>query len=219
VVGGAGFYLKALLEGLFPGPARDENVRVSLLARESRRAGFLHRALSRMDVTAAARIHPNDKNKLIRALEVCLSARSPMTQLFEQGRDPLTGFAPLKIALDPPRSGLYYKLDQRCYRMLEAGLIQEISLLLLSGISPLSKPFESIGYKEMLAFLQGQMDLPAALEMMRRDTRRYAKRQLTWFRRESHVHWMTGFGTDHSLRDSVINMLVKYLQNIDSCVE
>jgi tRNA dimethylallyltransferase len=217
VVGGAGFYLKALLEGLFPGPARDESVRLDLLGRESRRAGFLHRALARMDAAAAARIHPNDKNKLIRALEVCLAARSPMTRLFEQGRDPLTGFVPIKVALDPPRSDLYYKLDRRCYRMLEAGLIQEVSLLLLSGISPLSKPFESIGYKEMLAFLQGRMDLAAALELMRRDTRRYAKRQLTWFRRESHVHWMTGFGTDKGLRDSVIDMLVKYLQNLDAC--
>lgn len=212
VVGGAGFYLKALIEGLFPGPERDEQMRAGLMARESRRAGFLYRALSRFDPAAARRIHPNDANKLIRALEVSLTARTPMTELFEQGRDPLTSFAPLRIGLDSPRPALYHKLDQRCYSMLQDGLISEIAILLLSGISRRVKPFESIGYKEMLAFLNGDMGLGPALELMRRDTRRYAKRQMTWFRREPEVRWVTGFGTDSQVRDSAADIVAHYLQ-------
>jgi tRNA dimethylallyltransferase len=215
VVGGTGFYVRALLEGLFPGPPRHPALRERLGTIEERRAGFLHRALSRFDLEAAARIHANDRNKLIRALEVCLAARQPMTALFEEGRDPLTGFAPVRVALDPPRSDLYHKLDRRCLHMLEAGLIQEIVLLLLAGISSDSKPFESIGYKESLGFLHGDLTLPAALDLMRRNTRRYAKRQLTWFRKEPNVQWMCGFGTDPEVRRSVLNMLVKYLHNLE----
>jgi tRNA dimethylallyltransferase len=214
VVGGNGFYVRALLEGLFPGPTRDQDLRQRLLAKELRRAGFLHRALSRFDPTAAARIHRNDKNKTLRALEVCLTANRPMSKLFEQGRDPLTGFNAFKIVVDPPRPELHDKLNRRCLSMLEGGLIQEIALLLLGGISPLSKPFESIGYKEVLSHLHGQIDMTEALELMRRDTRRYAKRQLTWFRSESNAHWVTGFGTDLEVRSSVMNMLVNYMQSL-----
>ena len=215
VAGGTGFYVRALIEGLFPGPARDDNLRARLAAREQRHPGFLHRALRRFDPATAARIHANDRNKLIRALEVCLAARRPMSRLFEQGRDALTGYKPFKIVLDPPRDGLYHKLDRRCHYMLEAGLIQEIALLLLSGISSHAKPFESIGYKEIVQFLRGESDLIMALELMRRDTRRYAKRQLTWFRRESEAVWVNGFGTDEQVSRSVINMLVNYLQNLE----
>jgi tRNA dimethylallyltransferase len=214
VVGGTGFYVRALIDGLFSGPARDQNLRERLLGKERRRAGFLHRVLSRFDPQAGARIHPNDKNKTLRALEVCLAAQRPISQLFAAGRDCLIGFEPFKVVLDPPRSELHYKLDRRCLSMLEGGLIQEISLLLLSGISQQLKPFESIGYKEILSFLSGQAELKTALERMRRDTRRYAKRQQTWFRRESNAHWVTGFGTDSSVRSSVMNMLVNYMQNI-----
>lgn len=215
VVGGTGFYLRALLDGLFPGPARDERLRRGLLGREERRAGFLHRALAHFDPAAAARIHPNDKNKTLRALEVCLTASSPMSNLFELGRDPLTGYDPFKIVLDPPRSELHHKLNRRCLAMLEAGLIGEIALLLLSGISPELKPFESIGYKEILSSLQGETEVTEALELMRRNTRRYAKRQLTWFRSESQGHWVCGFGTDPQVSGSVLNMLVNYMQNLE----
>jgi tRNA dimethylallyltransferase len=215
VVGGTGFYARALLDGLFEGPPRDEQLRRSLTAREQRRAGFLHRALSRFDPAAAQRIHSNDHNKLIRALEVCLAARRPITALFEEGRNALVGFEPLKLVLNPPRDDLYYKLDQRCRAMLEGGLISEIRQIISGGISSLSKPFESIGYKEGLAYVQGVLSYDAALESMQRSTRRYAKRQLTWFRRETGAVWLAAFGTDPEVRGSAFEMLVKYLQNLE----
>ena len=177
VVGGTGFYVRALIDGLFQGPARDPDLRHRLLEKETRRAGFLHRALTRFDAKAAARIHPNDKNKTLRALEVCFTTSSPMSDLFDQGRDRLTGYDVFKVVLDPPRAELHYKLNRRCMVMLEEGLIQEISMLLISEVSPESKPFESIGYKEILSYLQGISSLSDALELMQRDTRRYAKRQ------------------------------------------
>ncbi len=212
VTGGTGFYARALLEGLFSGPPRDDRLRQRLLRIERRRSGFLHRALARFDRTAALRIHRNDSNKLIRAIEVCVAARRPMSELFQQGRDALTGFHAIKIILDPPRPQLHQHLDTRCRRMLEHGLVHEIALLLLSGVSPQWKPFEAIGYKEVLRFLLGDLSLPDALDLMQRDTRRYAKRQLTWFRREIDALWVTGFGTDLETRRSVITRLVNYTQ-------
>lgn len=212
VAGGTGFYARALLEGLFAGPSRDDELRARLSAIEERRPGFLHRALGRYDRAAAHRIHPNDKKKVTRALEVCLAARRPISELFEEGRDRLTDYRWLKLVLNPSRADLYYKLDQRCSRMLEAGLIDEVIGLLRRGVSPQAKPFEAIGYKETLRFVQGDLTLDEALEQMRRDTRRYAKRQLTWFRRDSDARWLSGFGTESQIRDSAMNMLAKFLQ-------
>jgi tRNA dimethylallyltransferase len=212
VAGGTGFYARALLEGLFEGPSRDDEQRRDLSDRERRRTGFLHRALSRLDPTAAARIHPNDHKKLIRALEVCLLARRPMSALLRGGRTPLAGFKALKLILNPPRTELQHKLNERCAHMLEGGLIEEVKHLLSTGISSHSKPFESIGYKEVLGFLSGALSREEALVLMQRDTRRYAKRQLTWFRREAGAHWLSGFGSDPEVRSSAMNMLVKFLQ-------
>lgn len=215
VVGGTGFYLRAMLEGLFSGPERNEALRARLGRIESRRPGFLHRALSRLDPPAAGRIHANDRNKLVRALEVCVASKRPMSEMFAEGREALTGYHTLKIVLAPPRAELHHKLDRRCHAMLEAGLIQEVSLLLVSGIPPGCKPFESIGYKEVLAFLTGALALPAALELMQRDTRRYSKRQLTWFRREAEARWVSGFGTDPGVVSSVFEMLVNFRKNLE----
>jgi tRNA dimethylallyltransferase len=212
VAGGTGFYVRALLDGLFEGPSRDPDIRARLSSIEARRTGFLHRALRVYDPASAQRIHENDANKLIRALEVCLAARAPMTELFRKGRDPLTGFRYLKFTLNPPREALYYKLNERCRRMLEGGLIEEIQRLFGKGIRPDSKPFESIGYKESLQLVQGSLSSAEALDLMQRNTRRYAKRQLTWFRRESGAVWLDGFGSDDTIRSSAFDMLVKSLQ-------
>jgi tRNA dimethylallyltransferase len=207
VVGGTGFYLRALLEGLFSGPERDPALRIELAARESRRTGFLHRALLRFDPPAAARIHRNDSKKLIRALEVCLSARQPMTSLFATGRDPLTGFRVVKIGLDPPREALYARLDERCLRMWSGGLIDEVRSILASGVAASAKPFESIGYKQALGFVQDTLEEAAALQDMQIQTRRYAKRQMTWFRREASISWMRGFGDDPAIREAAIELV------------
>lgn len=212
VAGGTGFYVRALLEGLFAGPPRNEDLRASLNRREERRAGLLWRALKRYDPAAAARIHRNDTNKLVRALEVRLVTGQPMTGLFEQGRDPFTGYAPLKIFLDPPRSGLYLVLERRSEAIFEAGLIEEVAGLLSKGVPADAKPFESIGYQQALRVVRGEMTSTEALEEMRRDTRRYAKRQLTWWRREKDSQTVQDFGTGEAARHLVADSVRSYLQ-------
>jgi tRNA dimethylallyltransferase len=211
VVGGTGFYLCALLHGLFAGPERDEALRGRLTDAMNRRPGFLHRALRLFDPEAARRIHANDRNKLIRALEVCVSARKPLTDLFEMGREPLKGFRPFKIGLSPPRKALFSRLDERCRRMWTGGLAEEVGKILSFGVPELAKPFESIGYKQALDFHLGRSDEAKAIEEMQRETRRYAKRQMTWFRREQEVAWFEGFGDEERVRCAVLNSLNTHL--------
>ena len=196
VVGGTGFYLRALLEGLFPGPARDDKIRDRLERREQNRRGSLHKILSRLDRATAARIHPNDKNKIIRALEVRLLEGKPMSELFDRGREPLAGFQLIKIGLNPPRPLLYERLDARTVHMFEQGLIDEVRGLLAAGVPRGAKPFESLGYKEALEVVEGRLTPEQALTAAQLETRRYAKRQLTWFRKEHGVHWLAGFGNE-----------------------
>lgn len=215
VAGGTGFYVRALLEGLFPGPVRDDVLRGELAMREGRNPGFLWRALRKFDPAAAARIHINDRNKSMRALEVFLISRRPMTELFEVARDRLEGYAPLKVALDPPRAELYELLDRRSSRMLASGLLDEVTALLAAGVSPSAKPFEAIGYKQALALVEGRINVADAAESMRRSTRQYAKRQLTWWRRESNLHWVSGFGKDPTVVRSILNTVAEYLSSTD----
>ena len=207
LVGGTGFYLRALLEGLFPGPARDPSIRLRLEHREGKRRGSLHRILSRLDPAAAARIHANDKKKIIRALEVRLLEGKPISEAFQRGRNPLEGFRPMKIGLNPPRALLYQRLDARAVRMLERGLVDEVRMLLAAGVPPTAKPFESLGYKQALAELEGRLRGEQALASTQLETRRYAKRQLTWFRKEQEVHWLAGFGDDPAVQRSALALL------------
>jgi tRNA dimethylallyltransferase len=196
IVGGTGFYLRALLEGLFPGPPRDESIRTRLQLREGRRTGSLHRILSRLDPAAALRIHPHDKNKTIRALEVRMLEGKPISALFGKGRTPLHGFRPIKLGLDPPRELLYRRLDARALGIFERGLIEEVRQLLGTGVPRSAKPFESLGYKQALQVLEGRLTPEQALQSTQLETRRYAKRQLTWFRKEPDLHWLHDFGDD-----------------------
>jgi tRNA dimethylallyltransferase len=196
MAGGTGFYLRALLDGLFRGPSRDAALRTRLERREEIRAGSLHRLLKRLDPASAARIHPNDKNKTMRALEVRLIEGRPLSALLERGREPLTGFRPIKLGLDPPRELLYARLNARANAIFERGLVDEVRQLLAAGVSREAKPFESLGYKQALQVVEGGLTLEQALESTQLETRRYAKRQITWFRREHGVHWLAGFGDD-----------------------
>jgi tRNA dimethylallyltransferase len=193
VAGGTGFYLRALLDGLFEGPSRDQGLRDRLAAREVRRAGSLHRLLRRFDREAAAKIHPNDVPKVTRALEVCLLTRRPVSQLFREGRDALQGYRTLKIGLSPDRDELYKSLDARCAAMFEGGLLDEVKGILALGYPPTCKPFESHGYKQALQLLQGELTPKEAVFYAQRNTRNYAKRQMTWFRKESDMAWFKGF--------------------------
>jgi tRNA dimethylallyltransferase len=204
VAGGTGFYLRALFEGLFPSPGRDNTTRAQLADRECRRPGSLHRLLRRFDPAAAVRIHPRDVHKLIRAVEVRLMTRRSITEAFGAGRDPLQGFRILKIGVNPPREALYQRLDERCRWMFEHGLVQEIRRILLLGYSPAVKPLESHGYRQGLQFLRGELTFEEAVLDAQRNTRRYAKRQWTWFRREPGIEWFNGFGGDPDIQDRVM---------------
>lgn len=215
VVGGTGFYLRALLDGLFPGPQRDPALRERLAARETAQPGWLHRMLARLDPAAAARIHPHDTNKLIRALEVCLLTRRPLSKLWAEGRDRLHGFRTLKIGLDPPRALLYARLDERCRAMFERGLIEEVRQILARGFPETSKPLEALGYRQALEVLRGRLAPEEAIYLAQRETRRYAKRQWTWFRGDPEIEWFAGFGSDRHLQASVLERVEQYLAGFE----
>jgi len=204
VAGGTGFYLRALVEGLFRGPVRDEDLRRRLSAREERRPGSLHRLLSRFDPGTARRIHAHDVQKLTRAVEICLLTRRPLSGWFSEERDALKGFRVLKIGLSPPREKLYQRLDLRCQRMFECGLVDEVRRILSLGFSPDAKPFESHGYRQAVEFLRGEITREQAIEQAQRNTRRYAKRQWTWFRKEPGIVWFAGFGEEPNVQDEVL---------------
>jgi tRNA dimethylallyltransferase len=207
VAGGTGFYLRALLDGLFAAPEADSEVRRRLQSRESRAPGSLHRLLCRLDPAAAILIHANDTKKIIRALEIRLLTGEPITGLHKQGRDRLEGYKVIKIGLSPPRHDLYQKLNSRCEAMFASGLLDEVRRILAMGYSPSAKPFESHGYKQALQHIQGALTLEEAVEDAKQNTRRYAKRQLTWYSRESGVQWFRTFGTETSTRDEVLKLI------------
>lgn len=191
VTGGTGLYLRALTDGLFAGPERQHELRNRLASSRQRRGeGWLHRLLNRLDPPTAARIHANDTPKLIRALEVCLATRKRMSEVL--ARDPLTGFRLLRIGLNPPRQALYDRLNQRAAAMFAAGLVEETQAL-LTRYGPV-KAFDSLGYRQAVAVLQGSMGLEEAVAAAQQGHRNYAKRQWTWFRREPSMHWIEGFG-------------------------
>ena len=202
VTGGTGLYLRALTEGLFAGPERQEDLRARLRRSAERHGGaWLHRVLRRMDAETAKRIHANDTPKLIRAIEVCVAARKPMSTILENevmGRDPLVGFRLLRIGLNPPRTqlppreGLYDRLNRRCAAMFAAGLVEETRGL-LERFGPV-KPLDSLGYKQARSVLDGSIRVEDAIKAAQQGHRNYAKRQMTWFRREPEVRWIEGFG-------------------------
>jgi tRNA dimethylallyltransferase len=202
VVGGTGFYIRALLEGLPALPQRNEQLRVQLEDRETRRPGSLHRLLRRLEPGAAARLHPNDLQRLTRALEIRITTARPVPAAWEAA--PLTGYRLLALGLDPGREALVQAIAQRTRTMFEAGLIDEVRGLLAGGLTGGEKPFEALGYKEALAHLRGELTLEQAREMTEIGTRQYAKRQMTWFRRESRMHWLRGFGSDAAIQDAAV---------------
>jgi len=213
VAGGTGFYLRALFEGLFRGPARDEALRGRLAARERRRSGSLHRLLRRFDPAAAARIHPNDVPKVMRAVEVCLIASRPVTEMISEGRDQLEGFRTLKMGLAPDRDELYRRLDERCRRMFESGLVEEVRGILDRGFPMEAKPFESHGYRQAVQMLRGELNAKEALFYAQRNTRNYAKRQMTWFRKEPEMEWLKGFGDESHIQERALARVREFLTN------
>jgi tRNA dimethylallyltransferase len=201
LVGGTGLYLRALLEGLFPGPQRSEELRERLRERvKSRGSGYLHRILRHLDRAAAENIHANDTPKVIRALEVCLASRQKMTDLWQQqGRDSLRGFRILRLGLDPVRKALYDRINRRAKELFQAGLIEETQHL-FQKYGNAANPLSSLGYKQAAQFLRGELTREHALQAAQQAHRNYAKRQMTWFRREPEVTWLKGFGDDPQIQ-------------------
>ena len=212
LVGGTGLYLKALTDGLFSGPQRSAMWRSRLEAiAEKKGRERLHVILRRLDPTAAERIMPRDKPKIIRALEVRLETGRPLTQhLAEKPRDPLTGFDVHFIGLNPPREELYRRIDERVVKMFKAGLINEVRTLLDQGVPRSAKPLEAIGYSQAIDYIDSRYRRDETIRIIQRDTRRYAKRQLTWFRRQSNVKWFDGPGDSENTKQAV-HQLVQQL--------
>jgi tRNA dimethylallyltransferase len=162
--------------------------------------------LQRLDPAAAAKIHSNDTPKLIRAIEVCLASRKEMSQMWKEGRDPLKGFHILRLGLNPDRAALYERINQRAQQMFDSGLVEETrSMLKKYGDS--ASPMSSLGYKQAVQLLRGEVDRDAAVQAAQQAHRNYAKRQMTWFRREPQVDWLTGFGDEVEIQRKAVKLV------------
>ncbi|HEY1730469.1 MAG TPA: tRNA (adenosine(37)-N6)-dimethylallyltransferase MiaA [Terriglobales bacterium] len=210
VVGGTGLYLRALLDGLFPGPERSEELRERLRARvEVHGSAHLHRILQRLDPMAAQKIHANDAAKLIRAIEVCLASRSRMSELWRQ-RDPLRGYRILRIGLSPDRQELYQRINARAQQMFDDGLIEETKALVdRYGGRKQATALDSLGYRQAGQFLRGELSREEAIAAAQQGHRNYAKRQMTWFRREPEVRWLDGFGDEPEIEAEAAEIICR----------
>jgi tRNA dimethylallyltransferase len=211
VAGGTGFYLRALLAGLSPAPPRDSGLRARLATLARRRPAALHRFLRRHDPASAARIHQNDHQKLMRAIELTRVAGQPASRVQSFPRHALSGFRILQIGLDPPRHSLREALDVRSTEMFRRGLIEETRALLDSGVDPLAKSLQTLGYKQAVEFLKGQLPFADALLECKAKTRQYAKRQMTWFRADPAIHWLSGFGSDPAIQEEALRLARQFL--------
>ncbi len=208
IAGGTGFYLRSLLDGLSPAPARDPDLRARLIKVGARRPTTIHRLLQRRDPAAALRIHPNDRQKLIRALELSAAAGPPRSRL------PLTGYSVLKIGLNPERSELYRRLNLRSAAMFQNGLLAETQALLDTGLNATAKSLQTLGYKQAVQVLTQGVPLADAIGDCQTKTRQYAKRQLTWFRRESNINWLEGFGSSREIQAAAAQLVSAFLKSI-----
>lgn len=203
---GTGLYLRALLEGLADAPERSENLRERLRQKARLRgAEHLHELLARVDREAAGRIAPRDTQKVIRAVEMRILTGKPVGEIHRGGRTGLQGYRVIKIGLLPPRAELYARIDGRVRAMIDGGWVDEVRNLLAAGVPMDAKPFQFIGYSDLREHLAGSLPLEAAIRQIQQATRRFAKRQLTWFRKEPAVHWLPGFGDDPKVSEAVLS--------------
>jgi tRNA dimethylallyltransferase len=196
VAGGTGLYLRALIDGLSPAPQRHPELRDRLRARvEKHGAVYLHRVLARLDAAAAKAIHANDVPKMIRAIEVSLTAKESLTENWQKGRDALTGYRILRIGLEPERARLYERINKRAAEMFDRGLVEETERL-AGRYGFECRPLGSLGYAEAVAELRGELTREEAVKAAQQGHRNYAKRQGTWFRKEKEMRWLKGPGGD-----------------------
>ncbi|WP_235011605.1 tRNA (adenosine(37)-N6)-dimethylallyltransferase MiaA [Bryocella elongata] len=210
VAGGTGLYLRALIEGLAPAPQRDEALRDRLRAREEKRPGSLHRLLTRFDARAAAAIHANDIPKVIRALEMTLLAQAPQTTQWAAGKEALEGYSVLRLGLDPPRALLYERINARAAAMFERGLVEETAAIRAEYGEAL-RSMGALGYAQASALLRGEITREEAIRAAQQGHRNYAKRQLTWFRREPDMRWLQGFGDAANIQHEALETTLDFL--------
>jgi tRNA dimethylallyltransferase len=208
VVGGTGLYIKALTRGLFPAPPADQGLREELKKKEeSEGKGYLHRELEKVDPEAALRIHPNDTFRTIRALEIFHLTGTSISRQHQNHQFKECHFNILKIGLLRDREAIYHRIEERVDTMLSSGLLEEVDRLLKKGYAPTIKPFHSLGYKQILAYLQGVTSLEEAAQVIKRNTKHYAKRQLTWFRKDTEIEWFTLPRQSHGISEAVRKFL------------
>jgi tRNA dimethylallyltransferase len=209
LVGGTGFYLRALRNPLFPSPETDETIRERLNSiRKNNGAKHLHRLLTRLDPESARELFPRDWPRVQRAIEVRLQTGARLSQQKVIRPQPAQSAQRMRlIVLDPPRAELYQRINERTEKHFSAGLVQEVESLLKQGVQPNANALGAHGYRRVVEFLQGKRDLPSAIEQTKLDVRHYAKRQLTWFRREPGAQWFESFGEDGLTASVVIQAL------------
>ena len=192
ITGGTGLYLKALLDGLFPEGKKDPRVRKKL-EEEARTRGLerLQKRLERIDPVYAKKIGKNDKIRIIRALEVYHSTKKPISEHFSNTQSRTKDFFVLRIGLQLEKVELYRRIEQRVDRMFTEGIVNEVTALLESGVEETSPPFRALGYKHVLSHLKGELSLEEAIDLTKKDTRHYAKRQMTWFRKMEGIQWVS----------------------------
>ena len=214
VAGGTGLYLRALVDGLFPAPPRQEGLRERLRGLAAERGPeYVHRILARLDPVAAGKIHGNDVPKVVRAVEVSLAARQPLTEQWAKGREALAGYRILRLGLMPPRAGLYERINERAAAMFEGGLVEETERL-VGRYGEACRPLGSLGYAEACAVLRGEMTRDEAVARAQQGHRNYAKRQMTWFRREEGMIWLEGFGGDEAVIDEAMRLVDHFLHAV-----
>lgn len=187
VVGGTGLYIKAMTRGIFSGPSADRTLREELLSMEKEEKGSLYGHLKELDPEAASRITPNDTRRIIRALEVCLKSDSSMSEMQKELTKPLQ-YEFIKIGLRRDRKGLYRMIEIRVDEMIDTGLVEEVKNIL--EMNPDRAPMQAIGYKEIAMYLNGEITLEEAIGLIKRGTKRYAKKQFTWFKKEEGIQWV-----------------------------
>ncbi|HXE07916.1 MAG TPA: tRNA (adenosine(37)-N6)-dimethylallyltransferase MiaA, partial [Acidobacteriaceae bacterium] len=211
LAGGTGLYLRALLDGLSPAPQRDEALRSQLRFRAEKNPARLHRILARLDPAAARAIHANDLPKVIRAIEVTVVARRPITEHWRAHvREPLTGYRILRIGLDPPRAALYDRINRRAAEMFDRGLVEETERL-VEEYGYDCRPLGSLGYAQAVQELRGEITREQAVALCAQGHRNYAKRQLTWFRSDSALQWLSGFGFDPEVQSKAAALAEQHL--------
>jgi tRNA dimethylallyltransferase len=204
LVGGTGFYYRALTRGLFPGPGADEALRARLNGIAARRGPErLHRLLARVDAPSAARIMPRDQKRLVRALEVYLSTGQPLTTHFANTISPIADCDVLAVALQLPPALTAERVARRVDEQFDRGIVNEVRALLASGLPPQARPFGGLVYRQIIEMLNGVRDEAATRALIVQENRRYARRQLIWFRKEPNLVWLDGPGERAETRERV----------------